>query len=425
MAGGQSFTASAGNLGRAVTIALVGAVISASAGTLTPNTSGDVPLTGQAATFSQTAPTPDYSRALTGSEITASAGTITLNLRPTDITGQAITTAAGVVTAEGSSVTVNISGVEATFGQGEVDGGSQFPTGSVIASAQGTCAVDLSFPLTGQEMTSGSGTISPAQEADDTYIQSSQGTAAPASSIALTGVEMTTAAGDVGVTGDVTLELTGESVTTEAGTIGIDEAFGLSGVSATFAQQNMGAPGGATLTGVEIVSTAGDVFTTNDRTFALTGQEITSAAGTTFASPLAFVTGQELTVSAQEIGPRVVALIGVEISASQGRVLPPEVVIDTGGGWPTHHKKRKKKRHHDEEMPAEEAVVLAPEISQAKESVAKAEINVEKVLEELKAITAQPDAKADEVAEAEEKVRLAKLRREEEERALLLLLVSM
>ncbi|MCM3900893.1 MAG: hypothetical protein ND866_04240, partial [Pyrinomonadaceae bacterium] len=91
----------------------------------------------------------------------------------------------------------------------------------------------------------------------------------------------------------------------------------------TSAQYTLGAPGGATLTGSAVTVFAGDVFTTGDRSLAITGASMTVVAGDTFASPLAFVTGQELIVSAQEIGPRGVELTGLEVQMLQGDVSVP------------------------------------------------------------------------------------------------------
>jgi hypothetical protein len=121
-------------------------------------------------------------------------------------------------------------------------------------------------------------------------------------------------------------------VTFGSGNVGIDKSFPLVGQAISVAQQSMGAPGGAALTGVEMSISTGSMFTTNDRDVALTGQAIAVQQGITFASSLGFAIGQQLTIAAQEIGPRVVSLTGLSINVSQGQLtLPFSGVVQAGG----------------------------------------------------------------------------------------------
>lgn len=323
MAGGQGFTASAGSLGRTLTIALVGTAVACSQGSVSPNNEGIVPLVGSQTTLAQQTIAPSWEQALTGSESTSAAGTVSPSLVPTQITGQSITGAQGIVTPLGSSVTVNITGEEFTAAAGTLTGGTQFITGSESTSAAGTMTYGLALPITGIESACGQGAVSAAQEADDAFIASGIGNVAQSAEIPLVGSVATTAQGTLTITSDAESALTGSAITSEAGSLGYGEEFPLSGSEITSAQQSMGAPGGATLTGSVVTVSAGDVFTTNDRSFNLTGQSMTAQDGLAVTSYLAFVTGQELTVSAQEIGPRGAVLAGEAIISATGDILVP------------------------------------------------------------------------------------------------------
>lgn len=326
----------------ALTVALVGAAITASTGTVTPvnDTAGDVTaaLTGQAVTVSQqSVASATLTFTPTGIALTGSLGAYVLSLRPTDPVGIASTVGQGSVSVVGNDVTVNISGVEADFAMGSVGTASPL-VGSAVTCAAGTATPDYTRALTGEASTCAAGTIAPAQDADDTLITGSTGTPAAAFSVALIGSASTTATGTLTVTGDLTLALTGEESTAETGDVSPDPFFDVTGLEIVTAQQNIGAPGGATLTGSAITVTAGNVFTTTDREFALTGQSVSVSAGITFASSLAFPAGAELIFAAQSIGPRGADLTGLSISAEQGFVDPPRK--DKGAGNP------KKKRDH-------------------------------------------------------------------------------
>jgi hypothetical protein len=322
-ASGSAATSAVGSVVFALTVALAGAAITASQGVASPNNDGVVPLTGSETTSAQQTISPSWGQALTGAESTSAQETLTFTLRPTDITGQAITPGAGTVSASSNSVTVNISGSEVVFEAGTVTGGTQAVSGQAVTSAQGSSTQTLELPISGMEMTSQIGNVSTGQEADDTYIALSLGNAAPAMSLALTGAESTAGTGTLTVTGDAFVELTGEVSTSSTGTLEYNKQEPITGSEIVSAQSSMGAPGGANLSGQAVSVVAGDVFTTNDREFAITGIEITSASGATFASPLAFVDGLEIVSSAQEIGPRGADLVGIEISTAAGDITVP------------------------------------------------------------------------------------------------------
>jgi hypothetical protein len=338
---GEAVTSAAGTIVQAITVALVGIAISLSSGSVGTNTDGNVPVSGSEVTTSTGTTSPSYSRALTGEEITSAQTAPAVNRTPTQISGQVVTSASGTIIASGDGLTVHISGVEATFATGVIDSGVHAISGQATTSAQGSCGLNLSLPLTGSAFSCEIGNIAAAQEADDTFIQSSSGTVVSSLSLTLAGSEVSTAQGAFTVTGDGFADLVGEEITSETGTVSFSQSFELSGVQINSAQETVGAPGGAALSGVEITSSPGSVFTTADREFALTGVETTVQAGDTFASPLAFVDGLEIVTDLQGIGPREVTLSGAEITSSAGSVEVARVIPTTHAGGVKPSKKKR------------------------------------------------------------------------------------
>jgi hypothetical protein len=450
MAGGQGFTSAQGSVTQALTVALVGAAITASAGSLSPNNADTVPLVGAEVSTQQETISPSWSQTLTGVEVTSSAGTLTINLRPTNITGQVVTLSAGTVSAEGTGATAHLSGVELTADVGTLTGGVQDISGTAVTVSAGTIPPALELPLTGVEIASTTGTTSPAQSADDTFVTVSAGTATPSVDVALTGSEATFAQGTLTVTGDAFVELVGEAITSAAGTLIYDKQEPLTGVSITSEMYFVGAPGGAELTGIEIATTAGEIFTTDDRSFALTGIPIAVQDGSCFASPLAFVEGQSLTVEAQQIGPVNVDLTGIEFPAEAGLVEAPSRRRDEAG--------RPKKKKHQVEINGEvydadseaEALYMLEKVKEEAEKTAALALEratkalkkpVRKILQDARKALKPPVVEVEELpSEAEQilkeidelykdtlmKVEIAALLRkqeEDEEEAILLMLV--
>ena len=315
-----------------VTLALLGQGITADAGFVVTNSDGTVPLTGAAVTVAQQSLAGAHSVAATGSAVTAGAGTVLPGVAPAALSSQLISAASGVVSGAGDSVNVALTGgAEATFATGTM-APSIGPTGQAIAASAGTMPSARSMPLVGLETLAEQGAMSTGQGADDTFIASASGDVTPSRTVLLAGLEVIVESGDIDNVNDGQQTPTGQAISASAGSVGYSYSFQLSGQEIVSAQQSMGAPGGAALVGAEIATTAGTLFVTNDRDTALTGQEFTSAAGLAFASPLAFVTGESMTLSAQEIGPREVALSGIEIIPQQGVLrVPPEVNTEGAG----------------------------------------------------------------------------------------------
>ncbi len=430
MAGGQAFTSSAGSVGRAITLALVGIAVTLSQGTATANNENVVALTGQSVTVSpaplpvlvtfdtdgdrydlettgeflvsgtsgpQVLLTASWGQALTGSATTSAVGTPTVDMRPTNIVGQAMPVGQGIASAQSSNVTVNISGVESAFSPGDVSGGANLLTGTAIASAQGAPAYGLELPLSGIAVVSAAGTIVPNQDADDTLIISGSGTTAGSIAIPLTGVAGTAQQGSVGITGDVVIVLVGVDVFVmpmgataaflvhdgddayyidadgyflTSGPVRLlvpDKQFGLTGSALTVVNGSLGAPGGVTLSGSVVTATAGNVSLNNDKTVALTGVQATVSAGEAVTSYLAFVSGLELAVSAQVIGPIVVALTGQAITAIQGEITPPRL----SQGIPPHDTRFNRPKFLRLFVLDEEEEVTEEELPQAIQKLAK------------------------------------------------------
>lgn len=322
----------AGTVSLVVTLALVGAAITAGQGIASANNSGVVALVGSASTVEQQTIAPSWGQALTGSEATASRGTVLPVTNPSTSGGQAIASAAGSLTPEGSgALTVNITGSEATFGSGIVASGGTLISGSGLTGSQGAYALGWVVSLVGSEFSGSQGTIAAGQDADDTSIASSQGSAGLSASIALVGSESTGAQGALQVTGDVARPLVGEQSASAVGSVGFEQSYALTGLESTGQQYNVGAPGGAALSGAEVSVIAGSVFLTGDRTFAISGEAITAQDGVTFASSLAFPPGQGLTISQQTMGPKNAALSGASVGVVQGTLVAEGGDRATGG----------------------------------------------------------------------------------------------
>jgi hypothetical protein len=394
---------------------------------------------------------------LTGSEVASSQQSIAPVNNPSTSAGQAVALSAGIVSrAGGGDVTVHIDGKEiaplaGNLAPGRVLGGQQ------IATAIQTVPPSRTVPLTGQGITSSITSVVPGQEAaEDAHIESALGTPAWGISVALLGEGATAEQGDFVITGDDQVALVGEESATGHGTLPPVITRALTGQSITSAQRSMGAPGKAALTGASFTATAGNVFTVNDREYALVGQVVTSGRGSLFASPLAFVLGSEIAVGQQDIGPRVVTLTGESISVEQGDLGPTDGRMPEAGGSKKGRKppRRPMTMEIDGEVFAvnsrEEALALLEQAkkaaeenaAQAVERAAKAEKRpTRKVLKDAREALQEPEILASEdlAAEAEAvkaeidamykdamvKVEIAaRLRREEDddEAALLLLI---
>ena len=324
MAGGQQINTAQGAFGKGVTVALVGIGIAVSSGIITANINGTVALIGQQITVSTGNPVPTHVRALVGQELTSVRGTLTPgNLQPA-LVGFTIQASTGFLSALGDDVTVTLSGVEITFEQGFVERASEVLVGASIATATGAVGKSTEVALTGIGLTLATGTLAPGIEANDTYIQTSSGTVSADISVELFGLEMLFETGEIGAN----FGLLGLEIPVSAGTLSPDLAIPLLGQAIAVEQGTLGAPGFASLTGVEITTQTGTMYLTEDRTYALTGQEIAVQQGNVVTSALAFVIGQQITVSQENIGPREVTLVGIEIAVEQGILSPPAVVGD-------------------------------------------------------------------------------------------------
>jgi hypothetical protein len=352
-------------------LALTGEAITSAQGTASANADGTVGVTGSASTSAQETIAPTLSKALTGEAVTAAQGSVAVVRFPTNINFPTLTASAGTLVAVGdSAVTVHISGEEFTATTGNVDSGGQATTGSAATFAAGTAVANLTKALTGEGIASEQGLLTIEQLADDTYIASAQGSATGSVSAALVGEAATGGQGTFEITGDDSADLTGEASTSAAGTATPALSLPLSGQQVDTAQYNVGAPGGASLTGEAVTVSTGEVFTVNDRTYELTGQSMTVQQGDTSASSLAFPAGEEFTASIQDIGPRNVELTGESIASDTGRVVGegPQTGKPAGRG-----KGKGKPDRHAIEIDGEVFTVRSPEeavalLQQAKEA---------------------------------------------------------
>jgi hypothetical protein len=308
-----------------ISVALAGAQIISGAGTLgtQSQTGDDAALTGVESVSAVGTAVPDYTRALTGEAVTVSAGSATVNVSPTPVAGQSVVTATGIVVEEGpGGLDVHISGVETTFELGAVTGGT-LPTGQAVTPAAGTAAPEMSMPLVGSAVTFSQGSVGAGQDADDTYIASSAGLPTLTVEVALEGDQVDCSAGSV-LSENVEQPISGSAGTLASGTVALVIELPLIGSGVTASQYNVGAPGFAALVGSSITATSGTVYLDGDRSLGLTGESVSVLDGVAVTSYLAFATGEQLTVSAQEFGPRVVALTGALIESATGNVRAPD-----------------------------------------------------------------------------------------------------
>jgi hypothetical protein len=395
---GQEATFSQGSISTAeMTLALLGEAITSAAGIATANSAGNVELLGSAVSMAQQTIAPTLSMAATGEAATSDHGSVSVISMPTQINFSTLTGGTGTLVAVGGGdVTVNITGEEFTAVTGNVDSGGQALTGAATTSAHGTAAPVVTVPLSGEGAALVAGNIAPEQFADDTLIESASGTAAPGFSVALTGEAVTCAQESVEVTGDDSQALTGEAATASAGTAPPVVSVPLTGQQFSGAQYNVGAPGGATLTGAAATFSAGEVFTVNDREFALTGASMTAQDGAMFSSPLAFVAGQELTVGQADIGPINVALTGEAITVGQGALTAPVEASTEAGG----RKKPRKPRRLVVEIDGQEFEVSSED--EALELLAQAKEAAQELAQRTvtKSAAAKPREAVDEAREA-------------------------
>jgi gas vesicle protein len=338
---------------------------------------------GLQATFGQGSVAQVLSVALTGEASTSATGTVVNSSGQQTLTGEGITSAQGAVSASGNDVTAHLSGVEADFAAGTVDGGSTVISGLESVSAAGTAAADLTVALTGESATLSAGTMVPSQDAVDTLITSEYGSAVGSSDVALTGTSSTLGQGTVTPTGDAFGALTGSAATAEAGSVAFEQSYALTGTSSTLSQGAFGAPGGAALTGSVVTVNAGEVFTSNDRTFALTGESITSQDGACFASSLAFPPGVVLTVSQETIGPKNAALTGQSIGAVAGDIHAPGRSGQTPAG------RGRRRRKTEVEIDGQVYTV------ETKEDAARLLESAKQAAEEVAALTIERASKAE------------------------------
>jgi hypothetical protein len=399
-------------------VPLTGAEVTTAQASVTANSDGTVALTGQESAVSAGTLPPSWGQDLTGEGVTSSQGSVAPDINPSTSAGQAITSATGTLAAlGGGDVTVHIDGEEITPRTGFLAVGPSELGGQSITTSIETVPPTTTVDLTGEGITSALGMLTAGQDADEVSISSEAGTAVGNISVELVGEVSTGELGEFEITGDEEFSLVGEVSAVGSGTVPPVLELPLMGQAITSAQQSMGAPGGATLTGAAFTATAGDVFTVNDREFALTGEASAMSAGSLFASPLAFVTGEQLTVGQEAIGPKNVELTGAEIVSDTGRMIGEGPFTQVPGG---SKKGRKPRRPLTVEIDGEtfsvnsreEALALLEQAKQTAEENAKLTVEraaaaekrpTRKVLKDAREALQEPEIEASEdlAAEAE------------------------
>ena len=241
--GGSAASATAGSAAAARSVAPLGAAVTASAGTLSPQAS--------------------YSAAITGEQVAASAGTLTPSVGASAaLTGEQVSASAGTAV-PASAVAVTGSQVSASAGT-VAPGASAALSGTQIAASAGTVSVGATAALTGSAPTA------------------SAGTAAPQTSVAVTGASSTVAAGTLTASAgsSVSVALTGASATASAGSLAVGLSVAAQGSEATVSAGTVTASSGVAvaLSGASVTASAGSLAA--DLTVAAQGSSVTAAIGT-------------------------------------------------------------------------------------------------------------------------------------------------
>jgi hypothetical protein len=283
--------------GTPVTTGLSGAEITSSTGVVEPP-----PTRGQVATFAQELLSViGVTVALVGAGITSDLGSVNPN----------------------SDGTVALTGASIAASQGTPTlSWEQALSGSEITSADGSLTPSLLMPaLTGQALTPGTGTVSASGnsvtvnitgiEFDATLGQISSG------ETLITGTESVAGAGTVVPSWEVAL--TGSEFTSTTGQIAPDQ--GAVDVYIASASGVATANADIALVGSSVTVEQGDAEPSADADIPLTGIEITSAAGTIEIDESFPIVGQSVTAEQSNIGaPGYAALSGAEITVTAGEV---------------------------------------------------------------------------------------------------------
>jgi hypothetical protein len=319
VSGGQGFTAGQGSIAAVgLTLALVGSSIAVTPGEVFGSEHGQqIVVSAGTLTFVIT-----QDIVLEGSSSSVAAGTLAPRHTLPALTGLSAASSGGSVTPEGNDVTTHIGGEEATFAQGETSSSSAL-VGIASTTGRGIVAPSFERPLLGEPVACSAGTVTADQQVIDTRIDSGQGSATVDFVIALTGVPITTGSGTVAVTEDRTATLLGHAATASTGSMGFERAFELTGSLMTVAPLFMGAPGGADLTGAEVAATAGDVFITDDRAYAITGVAVAVSAGTVVPSQSAELVGQLREMGQGRFSHITLPITGESITVFPGSVGAP------------------------------------------------------------------------------------------------------
>lgn len=313
MANGQVTTSASGNVGRVITLALVGLALTSFSGQVQASTGAEAALQGEAITSALGTVAQNPSALLLGEQSDSRTGTLVA-------TGRSL-----VATAQGTAAPVSslaLQGLASQALQGLITPNADGVVpllGTAITGETGSVSIPGDFELTGEESTAEAGTLTPVLAPNNSggqELSSAAGAITPSFSspieAALSGVEATFAQGTFGtMTG-----LTGASSTSAAGTASPAQDIAITGqaINTGIGQLGIGQDPNDTY----ILSSAG--FTTQSLDVALTGEASTMAQGSvTVSSDVeAALTGESATSEAGSVGvSAAVAAIGSESVAAQ------------------------------------------------------------------------------------------------------------
>jgi len=217
------------------------------------------------------------------------------------LTGSQVTTSSGTLS---PSISVAISGAEVTASSGTIVAAtSDGVVGDEVTAESGFVATAVSIDISGSSVTTYSGAL-----VSDI-------------SVALSGAEVTASAGTVSTAGDDLAALTGSEVTSSAGTVTASTSISIDGEQVTTATGTLIPAGSAAIIGDEVIVAGGDV--TGNVTVALSGAEVAAYAGSVSPSgtDAAGLVGSEVTASAGALVSSIsIALNGADVSAVAGAI---------------------------------------------------------------------------------------------------------
>lgn len=238
----------------------------------------------------------DVTVALSGAQVTSSAGTLAQS-RTLAATGQSVTSSAGTITAStNTDVTVALTGAAVTASAGSVGSSrSTSVSGQAASATAGNLAAGVSRALSGQASASSAGSISPSSSRAlaGQAATASAGSISTGKTVGVTGAQIAASAGSI-LTG-IAIQPSQTTVTASAGTIvasaGQNITVALVGSLVSSSTGTLSTARSIVIAGQQSTAQAGVIA--HARSSVLTGSQASSAAGVVTIAIATGLTGAE------------------------------------------------------------------------------------------------------------------------------------